>query len=422
VKKKNQLGSSRILFVLLLVCATFAGGYWVANATRPDVLPAAFQLASGGSAAGTEITRPALFTEGQALDFPWPPRLGEPFPNLELVSHTGEVVRIADFRGKIVLVEPIGMTCAACNAFSGAGETGGYQKIAPQKNLPSIEKLIQRYAPGHSLDDEGIVLVQLLLYDMNLQAPSADDARQWAEHFGFHRKDNVYVLAADQRFINKASYDMIPGFFLLDQDLVLRADATGHQPRHNLFTELLAQIPELLIAEAKAAPTAVQESPLELTLSVAAAYQAIPHQRTTFRPDIAAMPAGEVRYFERLFELTDIAMVERVQTLQWFQTRGAKGAKAHNYEQILARFNALPTPSHLAPVHGLIRQAITEQRQYFSSVDNGRTFRFDANASLVQNSHNKLVKAYKLLMVQFPNEHEHNRTAFFDHLCALDFI
>ena len=422
MNRKKQLGSTRILFTLLLVCTAFAGGYWVAKSTRPDVLPGAFQAHSGGWAAGTAMTGPALFTKGQALDFPWPPRLGEPFPNLELVSHTGEFVRMADFRGKIVLVEPIGMTCAACNAFSGAGEIGGYQNIAPQKNLPSIEKLIERYAPGHSLDDGHIVLVQLLLYDMNLKAPSAEDARSWAEHFGFDRKDNFYVLAADQRFINKASYDMIPGFFLLDKDLVLRADATGHQPRHNLFTELLAQIPKLMIADAKAASIAVEATPMALTLSVASAYQAIPHQQTTFRPDIAAMPAGEIRYFEQLFELTDIAMIERVQTLQWFQTNGTKGAKAPNYDQILARLNTLPAPPHLAPVHGLIRQAIAEQRQYFTSVDDGKTFRFDSNAPLVQSSHNKLMQAFQLLKVQFPKEHRHNQTAFFDHLCALDFI
>ena len=419
---KLQFGNTGLLFVCLIVCVAFAGGYWFAKSTTPAVGLAMFGEVSSDSAQTTPFSKPDLFKPGQTLDFTWPPRLNEPFPNLELISHTGEVVRMNDFKGKIVLVEPIGMTCAACNAFSGAGKLGGYRNIVPQKDLPSIEKLVQRYGGGQSLDDERIVLVQLILYDMNLQAPNANDAKQWAEHFGFDRKDNVYVLAADQRFINQASYDMIPGFFLLDKDLVLRADATGHKPKHNLFSELLTQIPNLLMAEAQAMPVDVQPVPLVMTMSVASAYSAIPHKRTPFRSDIAAMPKTEIRFFEQLFELTDIAMVERVQSLFWFQTHGAKGANAPNYAKILSDLDALAVPGHLAPVHGLIRQVISEQMQYFGNVNNRGKYKFDANEPLVQSSHNKLMKAYQLLNVQFPKEHAHNKAAFFDHLCALDFI
>ena len=419
---KFQLGQSSLLVVTLLLCIAFAGGYWFAKATAPAVDPVDFEVASGGAVQTPGFTKPALFKPGKSLGFPWPPRLNEPFPNLKLVSHTGQVVRLSDFKGKVVLVEPIGMTCAACNAFSGAGELGGYRNVAPQKGLPSIDKLVKRYGGGQSLDDERIVLVQLILYDMDLQAPSASDAKQWAEHFGFDRKDNVYVLAADQRFINQASYDMIPGFFLLDKDLVLRKDATGHKPKHKLFSELLAQIPNLLVAEAQAMPVEMRLAELDMTMSVASAYKAIPHKQTPLRPDIAAMSDSEARFFERLFELTDIAMVERVQTLYWFQTQGSKGAKAPNYEQILSQMDRLEVPGHLVPVHGLIRQAIAEQQQYFADENNSRQFKFDSNAPLIQSSHNKLMKAYQFLQVQFPNEGKHNKSAFFDHLCALDFI
>ena len=60
--------------------------------------------------------------------------------------------------------------------------------------------------------------------------------------------------------------------------------------------------------------------------------------------------------------------------------------------------------------------------QYFNTAEDRRNYEFDANAPLVQSSHNKLMKAYQLLNVQFPKEHAHNKAAFFDHLCALDFI
>jgi hypothetical protein len=169
-------GISRPILWGLALAITALIIYWI---VRPTPAP---NLATG---AFSNENTPQLFKEHSGLDFSWPPKLGEPFPDLELVSHTGATVRLSDFRGKVVLVEPIGMTCAACNAFSGARERGGYENIEPQENLPSIEKLLPTYAHGQSLDDDRIVLVQLLLYDMKLNAPSPKDAREWAEHFGF---------------------------------------------------------------------------------------------------------------------------------------------------------------------------------------------------------------------------------------------
>ena len=42
--------------------------------------------------------------------------------------------------------------------------------------------------------------------------------------------------------------------------------------------------------------------------------------------------------------------------------------------------------------------------------------------SLVRSSSNQLIQAYDYLMQSYPQESPHNRQAFFDHLCALDFI
>ena len=54
------------------------------------------------------------------------------------------------------------------------------------------------------------------------------------------------MLYADSRFIGDATYRMIPGFQLVDRDFVLRSDSTGHRPTHNLYTELLPMVGELL--------------------------------------------------------------------------------------------------------------------------------------------------------------------------------
>ena len=76
---KLQLGNTGLLFVCLIVCVAFAGGYWFAKSTTPAVDPAMFGAASSDSAQTTPFSKPDLFKPGQALDFTWPPRLNEPF-------------------------------------------------------------------------------------------------------------------------------------------------------------------------------------------------------------------------------------------------------------------------------------------------------------------------------------------------------
>jgi hypothetical protein len=232
----DQRGAIGLRGILFLVLVLFAGGYFYG--IRSDTAPA-------GGDASASVPAPAR-TAAATLDFPWPPRVGEPFPDLHLVTHTGQKMRLSELKGKVILIEPVGMTCPACNAFAGANRLGGYQGITPQKGLPSIEELLPRYAEGVELGDENIALVHVILYDLKMQAPKPDDAKKWYRHFGMSDYDNIYVMAADQRFIGQASYDMIPGFFLVDQDFVLRSDSTGHHPRHSLWQHLLPMVGKLL--------------------------------------------------------------------------------------------------------------------------------------------------------------------------------
>ena len=181
------------------------------------------------------------------LPQPWPPRVGEPYPDLELVNNRGESVRMSDFAGRVVLVEPIGMNCPACNAFAGAHEPGrdGFEGTVPQPGLPSIHQALEQYDNGVELDDERLVLLQLLLYDYGMEAPDVEDARHWDEHFEVSRRGGrVVVPARDLR--GPATYDLIPGFQLVDARGVLRFDSSGHRPRHNLWTELLPALPGVL--------------------------------------------------------------------------------------------------------------------------------------------------------------------------------
>ena len=181
---------------------------------------------------------------------PWPPVKGQPYPPLVLKDHRGEEFDLASLRGKVVVIEPVGISCPACQAYSGGGSKGGFRGVTPQKGLPSYEELLREHAKLRPTA-RGLVFVQLLLYDMSAsKAPTVDDARAWAEHFGLADAPNTHVLVGDARYVNQASYDLIPGFQVLDRAGVLRADGTGHRPKDDPYRAVLGLIPALLAERA----------------------------------------------------------------------------------------------------------------------------------------------------------------------------
>lgn len=355
----------------------------------------------------------------------WPPRVGEPYPDLELIDQTGQLVRLSSFKGSVLLIEPVGMTCPACQSFAGAHRLGPYEGIAPQGGLPSIEELLPQYARGVSLSDDRIVFVQLLLYSMTMDAPTPEDARKWAQHFRVDRAKNHIVLAGTKEFIGQASYDMIPGFQLVDRNFILQVDATGHRPRHNLFTELLPAIPRLL-EERPAKVSAVERiqriPSADRSAAVESAYRTIPHRRTVFDAGAAAMSADERDYLRRLFELVDLGIVERVERLGWLRSRDGSEPSVESYDQVVSQFDALSVPPRLASVRRLVSEAMVEQR---AALGEWRKTTLPANLAghpLVTSSSGKLRRAYGELLALSPQENEHNKAAFFDYLCAMDFI
>ena len=102
-----------------------------------------------------------------SVDGPWPPELGKSYPDLHLVDHLGRPFELSSLKGKIILLEPIGMDCPACQAFCGGNSKGGLGGVKPQSNLPSMEEAFAKYTGGCSYWDDRIAHVQLLLYDMS---------------------------------------------------------------------------------------------------------------------------------------------------------------------------------------------------------------------------------------------------------------
>jgi hypothetical protein len=174
----------------------------------------------------------------------WPPEKNRSYPDLELVDQNGDVTRLSDFRGKVILLEPVGIACEACVAFSGGHERGAFDGISPQLDLDSIAQYARDYGRVR-LDDQRIVHVQLILFNKDMEAPTAEEVRAWSDHFGFDRSKNRIVLAGTPRMATKASRDLVPGFQLIDRSFVLRADSTGNEPQDNLYTKLLPLLRKL---------------------------------------------------------------------------------------------------------------------------------------------------------------------------------
>ena len=176
----------------------------------------------------------------------WPPRVGDPFPDLQLTSLDGQPVNLSRYQGKILVIESIGMPCKACQAFSGGHEVGGFGGVEPQSGLESFEKYFDRFARGAKLSDDRLVFIQILYFGPDgRRAPTLDEARQWASHFRMTDAPNRRVLIGTPDLISDETRAMIPGFQLVDHNFVLQCDA-GNPPRQDLYRDLLPVMPVLL--------------------------------------------------------------------------------------------------------------------------------------------------------------------------------
>ncbi len=168
--------------------------------------------------------------------------------------------------------------------------------------------------------------------------------------------------------------------------------------------------------------------------TVEEAYAFFNHERTPFDPKKSKLTQYEVAYLEHYFELTDRAMELRTNMMQYYFA----GTQAHKkqlaayiteIEKVIDGFAFVRAPTKdLKDIENLTALAIGEQRDFFRawSSANGRDFlklRKTYNQhELVQSSHLKLQSAYTQLMLIFPHEDDYNQKAFYNHLCALDFI
>lgn len=86
----------------------------------------------------------------KSLGFTWPPMVGQPYPDLQLLDQNGHGVALSSFKGRLIVLEPVGMTCEACNAYSGANRPGigPFEGQPAQADLSSVEEFFPQYTDG----------------------------------------------------------------------------------------------------------------------------------------------------------------------------------------------------------------------------------------------------------------------------------
>jgi hypothetical protein len=200
-------------------------------------------------------------------------------------------------------------------------------------------------------------------------------------------------------------------------------------------TDRQQKSPATLVMAALAAVLSTVAVAPAAALTVEQAYEEMAHRHAGLDPASAGFTRAEAAFLSRLFELVDLAIVEKAQAWTWFQSEGRKGKSLPEYrirvDALIARLDSLPAPERLRSVQGLLVDAVRDQRAFFETwtqalevgargQDNQAVHRSRGNH--LKNSSRKLHQVYGQLMDLFPNAGQQNFDAFYDHLCVLDLL
>jgi hypothetical protein len=172
---------------------------------------------------------------------------------------------------------------------------------------------------------------------------------------------------------------------------------------------------------------AVDAPPIPTVAEVANAYAAIPHQRTQFDASSSTAAANQKAALARLFAYTDRGVVLRVQGMKAHGAKDAAGLKRAmaGYDALIADLKREQFAGEVAQAQDLIIEALQlHQRHLRSRPEGGLVFAGQQISTVpeVKTASGKLLKAYDILMRAYPGETKRNKAAFYDHLCALDFL
>jgi hypothetical protein len=163
-------------------------------------------------------------------------------------------------------------------------------------------------------------------------------------------------------------------------------------------------------------------------MTVDQAYSALKHRRTVFDERATKASKAQAESLKRLFSLAEVGTVLKVRAYQ----AHARGDRA-GYAAVLADYDSLidvskrqPSSAEIGPAQDLVVGAIVRQRAVLAASAAKPVAVLSRNELArdpqVQKVHGDLISAYHMLLRAFPEEPTVNRDAFYDYLCALDFL
>jgi hypothetical protein len=152
------------------------------------------------------------------------------------------------------------------------------------------------------------------------------------------------------------------------------------------------------------------------------AYRAIPHRRTRYTASRSKLDEADSRFLAELLRWVDFGVVARVGALQGLHSRSDVNEQVEELNSIATQIEALAVPPRALDAAHMIVDALDEQRAALESWHRKGLPAHLQDDPRVRRSSRLLRNAYGQLMSSYAEEIKHNKQAFFDHLCALDFI
>jgi len=201
---------------------------------------------------------------------------------------------------------------------------------------------------------------------------------------------------------------------------IVGATAWAFASRESSESKLPAVDPAGAPAFPKARVT-IPHRPVE-EAEIAQAYRAIPHRRTSYTASQSKLDEADARFLAELFRWVDYGVVARVGALQKLHSQRDANERVEELNAIATQVEALAVSPKAGDAVRMIVSALDDQR---AALDSWQTQGLPTHLQAdprVQRSSQLLRSAYGQLMSSYPEETKHNKEAFFDHLCALDFI
>ncbi len=177
----------------------------------------------------------------------WPPKMNQPYPDLELLDRSGRAFRISDLGGYIIVISYIDMSSPVSQAQAGAavvGAYGGTKEI--DKYSESFSQVVRKNAVnGFSLPNDNVLEINVIVYGQDGSQATLNDADSWAKHFDLDLDRGIIVAVPKKDLRGKDVQEILTGYQLVDRHMMLRVDSAGTEPKHNLKMTLVPLLTKL---------------------------------------------------------------------------------------------------------------------------------------------------------------------------------